>query len=276
MKRSALRALVVPTLLCVAACTPDLSTQSTIRARRRLRSRRWRSPRAPRRRRRRPRSLVAGGALRRRRQFRPGLSRHGLRILERRHRARRVRSGVDHEGPVRPAGARARLPAARHERDVFRLNDLDLSRVARPYERTGTTFTAIPHIGYPTYPDGLVRTSVPQLARFLALFSNGGELDGKRILAASTVAEMQKLQVPALVDSQGLPLVLRHLWHAQRSWARRRRPGHERPHVLRSEGRRWRPPRRETGSGTTTRRRRSSRSSSPSRRITRACPLGGG
>ena len=86
----------------------------------------------------------------------------------------------------------------------FRLRDLDLSRVARPYERTGTTFTAIPHIGYPTYPDGLVRTSVPQLARFLAMFSNGGELDGKRILAASTVAEMQKLQVPALDDSQGL------------------------------------------------------------------------
>lgn len=52
-------------------------------------------------------------------------------------------------------------------------------------------------------PDGLVRTSVHQLARFLMAYMRGGELDGQRILAASTVEEMLSPQVePSLIEDE--------------------------------------------------------------------------
>ncbi len=46
-----------------------------------------------------------------------------------------------------------------------------------------------PHCLYsfPNYPDGLLRTSVKQLARFLAAYMNGGAVEGARILKQRTV-----------------------------------------------------------------------------------------
>jgi CubicO group peptidase (beta-lactamase class C family) len=43
---------------------------------------------------------------------------------------------------------------------------------------------------FPNYPDGLVRTSVHQLARFLLAFMQGGALGGTRILKKETLATM--------------------------------------------------------------------------------------
>jgi len=54
-----------------------------------------------------------------------------------------------------------------------------------------------PFYGYPTWPDGGLRSSVADLARFLAAVMNGGELDGVRILNKSTVNEMLRSQIPA-------------------------------------------------------------------------------
>jgi CubicO group peptidase (beta-lactamase class C family) len=51
---------------------------------------------------------------------------------------------------------------------------------------------------YPDYPNGQLRTSARQLARFLMMFGNGGELDGVRVLAPETVAEMQTIQPASL------------------------------------------------------------------------------
>jgi CubicO group peptidase (beta-lactamase class C family) len=45
------------------------------------------------------------------------------------------------------------------------------------------------------YPDGLVRTSVRQLARFVMAHLAGGELDGARILEADTVDEIFSRQI---------------------------------------------------------------------------------
>jgi hypothetical protein len=59
-------------------------------------------------------------------------------------------------------------------------------------------------VGFPTYPDGLLRTSVPHLARFLATMAGGGEYHGTRILAASTIEEMMRRQIPDLDPAQGL------------------------------------------------------------------------
>ena len=87
----------------------------------------------------------------------------------------------------------------------FRLADLDVDRVAMPYDGDSpASFVAHGHNGFPTYPDGLLRTSVPHLARFLAMFAELGEYEGTRILGEGTAAEMRKVQIPDLDDTQGL------------------------------------------------------------------------
>jgi CubicO group peptidase (beta-lactamase class C family) len=48
--------------------------------------------------------------------------------------------------------------------------------------------------GITTYPDGGVRTSVSDLSRFFIALLDGGQYEGKRILGASTVAEMLRFQ----------------------------------------------------------------------------------
>lgn len=95
------------------------------------------------------------------------------------------------------------LPLGMNE-SSFRLAALDESHVAMPYESEEGRFEPVGHTGFPTYPDGLLRTSVPQLARFLAMVMNGGELDGRRVLKAETVAEMTRVQIPELDAAQGL------------------------------------------------------------------------
>lgn len=59
---------------------------------------------------------------------------------------------------------------------------------------------------FPNYPDGLVRTSVRELALFLIAIMNGGELKGKRILNKATLDKMLSLQLKGN-PSQGL------VWH---------------------------------------------------------------
>lgn len=86
----------------------------------------------------------------------------------------------------------------------FRLADLDEANVAMPYDRSNGHFVAHGHNGFPTYPDGLLRASVPHLARFLAMNADLGDLGGMRILAEPTAREMRRIQVPDLDDTQGL------------------------------------------------------------------------
>ena len=87
----------------------------------------------------------------------------------------------------------------------FRLDNLPSEQIARPhFGRKRGKFEPIEHVGFPTYPDGLLRTSVPSLAHFLAMMTNGGEYQGTRILAASTIEEMLRRQTPDLDGAQGL------------------------------------------------------------------------
>lgn len=56
---------------------------------------------------------------------------------------------------------------------------------------------------FPNYPDGLVRTSVRELAQYLIAIMNNGENNGKRILKKETLDNMLSLQIEG-DDSQGL------------------------------------------------------------------------
>jgi CubicO group peptidase (beta-lactamase class C family) len=57
---------------------------------------------------------------------------------------------------------------------------------------------------HPNYPDGFLRTSVRQLARYVRAYLNEGRLADRRILARSTVAEMLSVQLMTDGRAQGL------------------------------------------------------------------------
>lgn len=82
----------------------------------------------------------------------------------------------------------------------FRLADLDLDKVATPYRGR----RPLGHVGFPTYPDGLLRASVPSMARPLSMMAKGGQYGGRRILKTSSVQEMLRIQNPKLDKNQGL------------------------------------------------------------------------
>lgn len=86
----------------------------------------------------------------------------------------------------------------------WHLSDLDTDQIAMPYGWVGGAWEPYGFYGYPDYPDGNLRTTAPQLGRFLAAITAGGTLDGERLLKASSVASLLTSQVPDLEDLQGL------------------------------------------------------------------------
>ncbi|MCB1179801.1 MAG: serine hydrolase, partial [Leptospiraceae bacterium] len=65
----------------------------------------------------------------------------------------------------------------------------DSSIIALPYYDSENTKG---HYTCPDYPNGLARSSVNDLSKFLLMFMNGGEYNGKRILSENTVELMKK------------------------------------------------------------------------------------
>jgi len=67
------------------------------------------------------------------------------------------------------------------------------------YDRAGDDFRAWAHYGYPTYPDGLMRSSADDMARYAAMVLGDGALDGVEVLPAARVDEM--LTVDRSIDA---------------------------------------------------------------------------
>ncbi len=86
----------------------------------------------------------------------------------------------------------------------FSLSGLDPSHIAMPYEYSGGHFQSQGQYGFPDYPDGRLRTSANQLARFLAMFMQKGLFGGARVLQEATVDEMRRIQFPSVAPDQGL------------------------------------------------------------------------
>jgi CubicO group peptidase (beta-lactamase class C family) len=76
------------------------------------------------------------------------------------------------------------------------LRDVDARRVATPYTWTGGGYQRHAQYGYPDYPDGELRTSIVQLARFFAAETS----DGKPIVTTASLDQMHTVQFPALPD----------------------------------------------------------------------------
>ena len=86
----------------------------------------------------------------------------------------------------------------------FRLAELDPSRIAIPQAWDSDGFVELGHHGFPDYPAGTLRTSAPQLARFLLMVMNGGEYLGVRLLAPAMVRQMLTPQYPSLDPAIGM------------------------------------------------------------------------
>ena len=88
------------------------------------------------------------------------------------------------------------------ENTGWHLVDFDASSVAKPYDYVDGEYVSGGHYGYADYPDGQLRSSVSDMARFLAAISNQGLVGEDRVLSPETVAEMLSPQVPSVDSTQ--------------------------------------------------------------------------
>ena len=93
---------------------------------------------------------------------------------------------------------------------------------AVPYERSGRRFRALRQYGFPTYPDGLMRSSAADLGSYLAAMARGGALDGERVLSEASVASLWAVDPDLQTDAGGQAVV----WYRRRL-ARRSLIGHD-------------------------------------------------
>ncbi len=89
-------------------------------------------------------------------------------------------------------------------RSSYRLKSLNKSEIAIPHEWKDGKQVPLGHHGYLDYPSGTLRTSAPQLARFLLCIMNEGKLAGNRILSQKMVREMLRVQDSDIEDTQAL------------------------------------------------------------------------
>lgn len=76
-------------------------------------------------------------------------------------------------------------------------SEIDLTNHTKLYDKNGETLKNILLYGGTTYPDGGVRTSVSELAKFFTALLNEGTYQGVRILKKESVREMQRFQFVA-------------------------------------------------------------------------------
>jgi CubicO group peptidase (beta-lactamase class C family) len=75
------------------------------------------------------------------------------------------------------------------------LADLDQADIAMPYTYGAAgNYVAWGFECYPDYPNGQLRTSASQLARYLMMFAGGGQLGDQRLLSAASVTQMETVQ----------------------------------------------------------------------------------
>ena len=92
------------------------------------------------------------------------------------------------------------------DKTSWRLAGIDRSVLAMPYDKASSGYVPYGHYGEPDYPDGMMRTSVKELASFLIAYMQDGRSNGRQILKATTVRDMLKRQTP-LDPAQGLTWV---------------------------------------------------------------------
>lgn len=83
--------------------------------------------------------------------------------------------------------------------------------VATPYDASGSAPVALPPTGYPDWPAGLLRTSARDFARFLALYTKQGTVDGHAYLKPETLRTMLTAS-PFMAESKGTGVRQALIW----------------------------------------------------------------
>ena len=94
---------------------------------------------------------------------------------------------------------------------AFDLAAFPENTVAMPYDFEDGRFVEHGHYGLPTYADGQLRSSVHDLARYLAMLMNDGTRDGRRYLTSESVAQMEAEHHPDRGDAGQTTQAL--YWH---------------------------------------------------------------
>lgn len=88
------------------------------------------------------------------------------------------------------------------EDSAFFLDDLE-TLPAVPYARERSGFAPYAQYGYPTYPDGMLRTSAHDIGRYTAAMANQGSLDGASILTPASTERMLEVDPTLGTDEDG-------------------------------------------------------------------------
>ncbi len=86
------------------------------------------------------------------------------------------------------------------------LNEIPHENISRPheYDAENDSYEVLKHFGYPTFPDGQLRTNVQDYSKFLELFLNSGKSGGKSFLKPETVQEFLSIQFPDAAEYQAI------------------------------------------------------------------------
>lgn len=85
----------------------------------------------------------------------------------------------------------------------WRLDELTQTPVM-PYNYSGGEHQAIGHYTNTDYPNGGLRSTARDMFRYFKALSEGGILDGQRILSQASVDAMMSVQIPSIDDEVGL------------------------------------------------------------------------
>jgi CubicO group peptidase (beta-lactamase class C family) len=100
-------------------------------------------------------------------------------------------------------------PLGMHDSYWF-LNEIPHENIARPHRIRPSTRKdphepeVLNHFGYPSYPDGQLRTTVKDYAQVVKLMINEGRLNGQAFLKKSTADEYLRVQYPEINKYQAI------------------------------------------------------------------------
>ena len=101
------------------------------------------------------------------------------------------------------------IPLEMHNSYWF-LRNIPHQNIARPHEMHPSTKKdprepdVLNHYGYADFPDGQLRTTVADYARFLQVLLNDGKINGKAFIQPSTVQEFIRIQYPEVAKHQAI------------------------------------------------------------------------